>query len=666
MSGVFLRRAGFVLALSIVATAARAAEDAGTRSVFATGAGVRPLALGGAYAAIADDVSGWMWNPAGLARLRQAEFQFNSVSLAELDVRETFGGIAVPSWRWGAAHLTYRQFAVDGVEGRDPRNFVTGEIGDRESELAVGYAQRFGEAWSVGVVAKTRHQDLAGRTANAVGADLGMLVNPAALGLGSRWARDLTFGLALHNVLEPALRLDLDEVGDPSALRVGVALQRPLFGTGALLAALDYEGVGGAGGALHAGLEFSPHPLMQLRTGLADGTFTAGSGFQFRDFSFDYAFQNGVLEETHRLGVTLRFGATVEESRVAAARARDQHLEDQLSAAFEKRNAERLAGLAAEARAALESGNFEAALERVATLRALDPTFPGARELEATVLIRRARRSEESRDPAAAMVDYRRALESAPGDTTATRGLERCEAETQRSTRRVAAIRNQFLAAVRAFAAGDLLTARAGFAEVLRLDPSDTEARGLLARAESALEARIESLAEETARLAAAGLIADAEASLQRARQLGPRHPAVERAAAALQRAREGAARAAASAPRPMPARSRPPLTAAEQRQAAELYAQGMEAFQKGRREQGLRYFELVYGIDPEHPGVVAGLKREYLTLGLESFAAGQLPESITLWEKALRLDPSDGRAGAYLLRAQQHLARSREIGGGR
>jgi tetratricopeptide (TPR) repeat protein len=172
----------------------------------------------------------------------------------------------------------------------------------------------------------------------------------------------------------------------------------------------------------------------------------------------------------------------------------------------------------------------------------------------------------------------------------------------------------------------------------------------------------VEALAEQAERHAAAGMIGDAEAALQQARVLSPRSPRVERAAAVIARARE-AAQQKAMAPAPA-AKAKPALTAAEQRQADELYTRALDAFGKGRRDQGLRYLELVYDMDPAHPGVVAGLKREYLALGLEAFTNSQLPEAVSAWEKALKVDPSDPRTAAYLLRAQQHLARSRQIGG--
>ncbi|MBI1926707.1 hypothetical protein HYR99_21000, partial [Candidatus Poribacteria bacterium] len=47
---------------------------ASTDAAFLDKAGVRPLGMGGAFVARADDSSAGLWNPAGLAQLKQSEF----------------------------------------------------------------------------------------------------------------------------------------------------------------------------------------------------------------------------------------------------------------------------------------------------------------------------------------------------------------------------------------------------------------------------------------------------------------------------------------------------------------------------------------------------------------------------------------------------------------
>jgi cytochrome c-type biogenesis protein CcmH/NrfG len=90
-----------------------------------------------------------------------------------------------------------------------------------------------------------------------------------------------------------------------------------------------------------------------------------------------------------------------------------------------------------------------------------------------------------------------------------------------------------------------------------------------------------------------------------------------------------------------------------------------MAAFEEGRLEDAIRFWEIVWAADPEYPGVGESLKREYLTLGIEAFASGRLELAVSNWEKVLRLDPSDDRASGYLARAHQQLSQIRRIAEG-
>src|SRR5262245_3289124 len=120
------RTRSIALALTLlVAPPAWAAEDGGTRSVFAFGAGNRALALGGAFTALADDPSAPLWNPGGLGFVPRRQLAATGASLYGLDVQEAFAGIVLPDWRYGTLAFTFRHLGVGGIEGRDDRNSIT-------------------------------------------------------------------------------------------------------------------------------------------------------------------------------------------------------------------------------------------------------------------------------------------------------------------------------------------------------------------------------------------------------------------------------------------------------------------------------------------------------------------------------------------------------------
>ena len=69
-----------------------------------------------------------------------------------------------------------------------------------------------------------------------------------------------------------------------------------------------------------------------------------------------------------------------------------------------------------------------------------------------------------------------------------------------------------------------------------------------------------------------------------------------------------------------------------------------------------------MWSFDPNYERVREHLRREYTTRGMELFADGDLNDAIQQWQNALRVDPSDERVLAYLSRAQEQLARARQI----
>jgi tetratricopeptide (TPR) repeat protein len=111
------------------------------------------------------------------------------------------------------------------------------------------------------------------------------------------------------------------------------------------------------------------------------------------------------------------------------------------------------------------------------------------------------------------------------------------------------------------------------------------------------------------------------------------------------------------------PVAARPTLS---DKEAEDLYERGVAALRAGRSDEAVRYLELVWAARPTFRQVAEHLKKEYLTRGMESFAAGQLESAVSQWRRILDIDPGDERARGYLDRAQRQMDRSREILGGK
>jgi len=670
----FLLPALLALALMAPATPKADSADGGLRSVFAEGAGTRPLALGGAYAARADDASALFWNPGSLGLLSRQEFQAGHSSLYGLGMDEQYASLVLPSWRWGVAALGYRHFGVGGIEERDDRNvLLSDDLRSDEHQLTLAYGKSFGEVWSLGGALKLRRQELAGMAGNGIGLDAGLLLRPASLlGRGVAWLRPLSLGLSLRNALQPSLRLDRESVADPASLRVGLGYEQP-FGPGRwLLPVLDIEKVATMNLQLSAGLELAIQPLA-LRFGYGDGRLSAGAGVAWRDLEIGYVFEDSPIEDVHRFSITLRHGLGVEERRLAALRAEDEALQTKLAAAFRARQAERIDELLERAERARGRGDFDRALENLATLQALAPGNAEAEGLAARCYCEKAERLVLAGDHSAAALALRRALTLIPDDPVVQASLERCEAESNRRAARSAELRRQFAAALDAFSAEKLAEAQRGFRSILAAQPEDEDAAEMLRRTEQAIRLRVSTLLDQAERFAARGFQREAGDFITQAEALDPAAGELSRVRGLLASTEERGTlpatergtetpRIRTASPADLVPVSPRTLSRREREEIAELYRRGNAAAQEGRSDDALRYWELVWSSQPGYQQVDEHLQREYLMRGMELFAAGRLEEAANLWEKALRVDPTDERAMGYLARAWEQLARTQEI----
>ncbi len=648
---------GLALLAAFAAPVRAANDEGGTAGVFGTGAGSRSLALGGATTALPEGPWSWTWNPGGLAWLPRASAEFVQGSPDAIGAREMQGALAVPDGRLGVLALSWRQFGVDGIDGRDARGEATGTFDDRESELGIAYAHDVAATLGLGAAFKLRRQSLAGRSDGAIGADVGASLRLAGLDAEGPW-RDVAFGVRFGNAIQPTVKLDRDDVGEPSSWTGGVTWQHAT-GASRLTLSADLQQL--AGGLVHerVGAEWGWRGLMQLRAGWDGERVAAGTGVQWRDAEVAYAFRSNPLGDEHRVGLTWQFGRSVAESRELAAAAREKEIQQRLQTAYDDELARRTQSLLAEARQALAAGDVDEAWARASVLDALAPGRPEAVALMVNVLAARGARLERAGDWDGARVEYEKALAFAPADTAVTRGAARCRDEGDRRARRGTEQRRLVDGVLRGIATGNLVAARARVDSLRASGVADSTIAPLLLRLERVTASQVDSRLEQVARLTQAGMYDDAARALEAAAALAPGSPAVARARQQLAAAKPAPARASAATP----LAGTPAVGEAARREADQLYRSGLDAFRGGNADLAVRSWELAILKNPQHAQVRDLLKREYLTRGLDAFSSGRLANAVDYWQRALQLDPSDARTRSYLDRAQEHLSRSAELG---
>ncbi len=258
---------------------AQAAEDAGLPGDFLNfGAGARPLGMGRAFTAVADDVDALYWNPAGLSSFRSSQVEFQHSPLP-VEGSEQYIAYAQPVYALGSIGIGVINLTSGNVPRIDANNSEIGSFDHRETGYLASYAQRFREKYSLGSTLKMVEKTIDGRSERGFGADAGGLYR-----MNERWQ----FGAMLRNVLPPSYSYGSEKETFPVILRAGAAGK---FLTNHLMTALDLEKTLGTrqGAKWHLGVEGNVIENIFLRAGVDPSEISTGFGLRWRQFQFDYA-----------------------------------------------------------------------------------------------------------------------------------------------------------------------------------------------------------------------------------------------------------------------------------------------------------------------------------------------------------------------------------------
>ncbi len=262
--------------------------------------GPRAIGMGGAFSAIADDVSALFWNPAGLVGVGHQEFAVSHANLFGTGNRDDLASFVLPlSPRLATATDWYHS------------GFDDGELGFSENRLTLGAAFKVRPRLWLGTGAKflTRATSLDGlsmASGRGLGLDVGLLASPT-----DRWRlavveQDLT-GTKVRSSggVENAYARNL---------RFGTAFTQPRVGT----AAFDVDD------RWHVGLEATPHALIALRLGAEQDwggiegvTWSMGLGLKAGPARVDWA--RGVppmLDATDHFSIALEFNFNPAQVRI--------------------------------------------------------------------------------------------------------------------------------------------------------------------------------------------------------------------------------------------------------------------------------------------------------------------------------------------------------------
>lgn len=279
------------------------------------GAGARAQGLGTGYTAVADDVTAFFWNPAGLARLERREVSATHAELYQ-DTRYDFAGYAHPT-RQGTFGIAATYLSQGSLEGRSASRQRTSDFGSSDLAVSLGGSRIMAANASVGLSAKLIRSEIAGLTASGFAFDL-----------GGQWKsqRGVSLGLSALN-LGPSMNFNGKGFNLPLTLASGVGV--PLFNR--ILLSADFRhavhdartevGMGGElslGSALFLRAGYASNMPKFLRGSQSQGGFSdsvsnlsgfgAGFGLKLKRAQMDYSFTPmGELGNSQRLSLSFKY-----------------------------------------------------------------------------------------------------------------------------------------------------------------------------------------------------------------------------------------------------------------------------------------------------------------------------------------------------------------------
>jgi len=310
-----------VLALVLPGVGLLADEYAG--EMLSIGVGARPMAMGGAFVAVANDATAAYWNPAGLTFIRSLEFStiHRSEGTRELSgVGYDFFNVALNTGHYGAWAASYLTHSVGDIShtvanpaynpaspaGLKPY-LVLGKFNAKDSAMILSGGYRIADYMAIGANLKYLWSKIADAKATGFGFDAGLLIKPwkkFSVGLN---AQDLGGSVSWSNT--PTNPTD----SIPPNIKVGMAFNQRVAKH---MVGFSFDVDTKYNPILHYGLEYWYDDFVAVRAGLVDRgpsfkiddkDTSVGGGVKLYVITLDYAFVDYELVDAHYFSVIARF-----------------------------------------------------------------------------------------------------------------------------------------------------------------------------------------------------------------------------------------------------------------------------------------------------------------------------------------------------------------------
>lgn len=298
--------------------------------------GPRAIGMGGAFTAIADDITSLYWNPSGTANIQSNEAYFNHTNLY-LDIKNDFAAIATNVGGFGTVGafvsvLSTGEMRVRTIE--QPEG--TGEFFDYGSiVVGLNYSRFLTENFAIGFNAKYINESIWHMSATGFAIDVGTLYKIPVLNELRIAASVSNFGTKMQMAGRDATQnlpagagggnlvnanLEMDKFDLPLLFRFGLSADVIKDQTSRLTTSVDAIHPNDHTEYINSGLEYSWNETIFVRFGYnslfekdSEKGLTAGFGINYRivdlvKVKLDYAYQDfGRLKDVHYFSVGVNF-----------------------------------------------------------------------------------------------------------------------------------------------------------------------------------------------------------------------------------------------------------------------------------------------------------------------------------------------------------------------
>ncbi|HXF99945.1 MAG TPA: PorV/PorQ family protein [Bacteroidota bacterium] len=302
------------------------------------GVGGRALGMGGAFVALANDVTSGYWNPAGLSLINYPQLALMHDERYGSLVNYDYGAVALPvgpttSWGFSVIRLGVddipdtRKAGIDanGNYTEDPNQFTRIDpsrvtyFNAADWAFYLTYSKKQSEDFSYGANLKIIRRELGEASATGIGLDVGIRYSVTD---------DLVVGANLQDVTTTFLAWNTgtNELISPT-MKIGSAYFIEAFG-GRFAPALDFDirfenrksastfALGPVSFDAHVGTEFMFRDVVAFRLGYNDvKQVSFGAGLRLPKLNIDYSFARFAqaagerLDDTHRISLVFTLEA---------------------------------------------------------------------------------------------------------------------------------------------------------------------------------------------------------------------------------------------------------------------------------------------------------------------------------------------------------------------